>query len=283
MIANENTTTCQPMLALQNVSFSYKKGRPVIKNFSMNFEQGTVCGLLGKNGSGKSTLLYLICGLLKPDSGNVTFKGMTPLRRDVAFLNDVFIVPEEFELPNLPMSEFVKVNAPLYPKFNQQEMEEYMKTFEIDPSIHLKQCSMGQKKKAFISFALACNTSLLILDEPTNGLDISSKRAFRKAIAMGMRDDRSVIISTHQVYDVEKIIDRVMIVDPSGVLLDKSMYEIMNELSFSFTTDRERAAKALISLDAPGGWNIVEPYNGEETEVNLESLFELIQSNPIND
>lgn len=281
MIANENSTACQSMLTLQNVSFSYKKGRPVIKNFSMNFEQGTVCGLLGKNGSGKSTLLYLICGLLKPDSGNITFKGMTPLRRDVAFLNDVFIVPEEFEIPNLPMSEFVKVNAPLYPNFNQQQMEEYMKTFEIDPSIHLKQCSMGQKKKAFISFALACNTSLLILDEPTNGLDISSKRAFRKAIAMSMRDDRSVIISTHHVYDVEKIIDRVMIVDPSGVLLDKSMYEIMNELSFSFTTDRERAVKALISLDAPGGWNIVEPFNGEETEVNLESLFELIQSNPI--
>lgn len=279
MIANENNTASKPMLTLQNVSFSYKKGRPVINNFSMTFEHGTVCGLLGKNGSGKSTLLYLICGLLKPDSGTINFKGHTPLRRDVAFLNDVFIVPEEFEIPNVPMTEFVKANAPLYPKFSQKDMEEYMKTFEIDPSIHLKQCSMGQKKKAFISFALACNTSLLILDEPTNGLDISSKRAFRKAITMGMSDDRSVIISTHQVYDVEKIIDRVMIVDPTGVLLDKSMYDIMKELSFSFTTDRERAAKALLSLDAPGGWNIVEAFNGDETEVNLESLFELIESN----
>jgi len=270
------------MLEINDITYSYSKRKnPVVKNYSLSILPGTICGLLGRNGAGKSTLLYLVTGLLKPQQGSISYNGFTPWNRQVGFLNDVFIVPEEFFLPNVKLSEFVKTMTPFYPKFRMDDLEKHLYTFEMTPDVHLGQLSMGQKKRVFISFALACNTSLLILDEPTNGLDIPGKRLFRKAVLNGMTDDRTIIISTHQVYDVEKIIDHVVITDTDGVLLDSKMFDISNKLKFSFTTDRNRASEALVALDAPGGANIVELSDGdEETEINLETLFELTRQNP---
>lgn len=270
------------MLEINDITYSYSKRKnPVVKNYSLSILPGTICGLLGRNGAGKSTLLYLITGLLKPQQGSINYNGFTPWNRQVGFLNDVFIVPEEFFLPNVKLSEFVKTMTPFYPKFRMDDLEKHLYTFEMTPDVHLGQLSMGQKKRVFISFALACNTSLLILDEPTNGLDIPGKRLFRKAVLNGMTDDRTIIISTHQVYDVEKIIDHVIITDTEGVLIDAKMYDIASKLNFSFTTDRKRAERALVALDAPGGANIVEISDGTtETDVNLETLFELTRQNP---
>lgn len=267
------------MLQVDRITYSYGKSlQPVLKDFSLLVESGTICGLLGPNGAGKSTLLYLIAGLLRPQVGTITYNGMQPLERRVRFLNDIFIVPEEFMLPNVTLSQFLATTAPFYPKFSMDDLTTHLATFELTPDVHLGNLSMGQKKRVFISFALACNTSLLLLDEPTNGLDIPGKRLFRKAVLKGMSDYRTIIISTHQVYDVEKILDRVIITDREGVLLDASMMDITRRWRFLFTPDRRRASEALIALDAPGGYNIVEPAEGEdETEVNLESLFELVR------
>lgn len=268
------------MLKIDNISFGYRRNKSIIRNFNMTLQPGTVCGLLGKNGAGKSTLLYLICGLLKPDSGSIDFKGHNPIKHEVASLEDVMIVPEEFSLPNMKLADYVRVNAPFYPNFNQSDMNDYLYMFDLDPEAHLGKCSMGQKKKAIISFALACNTSLLILDEPTNGLDISAKRAFRKAMAKNMTDEKCIIISTHQVLDVEKILDHVCIIDNNGVLLNTSMFEVSKHLSFRVTNDRELIENALMSFDAPGGASIVERATPDnETDVNLEMLFEFVESN----
>lgn len=268
------------MLKIDNISFGYRRNKSIIRNFNMTLQPGTVCGLLGKNGAGKSTLLYLICGLLKPDSGSIDFKGHNPIKHEVAFLEDVMIVPEEFSLPNMKLADYVRVNAPFYPNFNQSDMNDYLYMFDLDPEAHLGKCSMGQKKKAIISFALACNTSLLILDEPTNGLDISAKRAFRKAVAKNITDEKCIIISTHQVLDVEKILDHVCIIDNNGVLLNTSMFEVSKHLSFRVTNDRELIENALMSFDAPGGASIVERATPDnETDVNLEMLFEFVESN----
>ena len=172
---------------------------------------------------------------------------------------------------------FIATTAPFYPKFSMDKLTEHLATFELTPDVHLGKLSMGQKKRVFISFALASNTSLLILDEPTNGLDIPGKRLFRKAVLNGMTDERTIIISTHQVYDIEKILDHVVIMDRSGVKLAASMTEIAEKWRFLFTTDRERASRAILALDAPGGYNIVEASDGfEESDVNLETLFELV-------
>lgn len=269
------------MLTITNLSFSYSRKYKLIENFSMQLDKGTVCGLLGKNGAGKSTLIYLICGLLRPKSGVIDFEGYLPFDRKTGFLNDIFLVPEEFTLPNVTLEQYVQVNAPFYPAFDIKQMEHYLNIFELTPELHLGKLSMGQKKKAFISFAMACNTSLLILDEPTNGLDITAKRSFRKAVAECMTDEKSILISTHQVYDVDKVLDHVIITDRQGVLLNASMIDIAEKYKFNFTTDRRRASEALLSLEVPGGYNIVEPLTdpADETEVNLETLFELVQKN----
>lgn len=270
------------MLTVSNLTYSYgRKSRPVLENYSLTLEQGTINGLLGRNGAGKSTLLYLLTGLLKPQSGVIDYNGYTPWNRDVAFLNDVFLVPEEFSLPDVKLAEFVNVSAPFYPKFSISDLYRHLETFELSSEVHLGKLSMGQKKRVFISFALACNSSLLILDEPTNGLDIPGKRLFRKALLNSMTDERIVIVSTHQVYDVEKILDHIIITDTEGVLLDASITEITSRLSFKFTTDNRHAEEALIALDAPGGFNIVELNTvAEETDINLESLFEFTRQQP---
>lgn len=267
------------MLRIDNLCFSYSRGSRLIENLSMSVGEGVVCGLLGKNGAGKTTLLYLICGLLKPKAGSIDVNGFTPFDRNPDFLQDIFIVPEEFSLPNVTLDEFLKVNSPFYPDFNKKEMDRYLDIFELSGGLHLGRLSMGQKKKVFISFAMACNTSLLVLDEPTNGLDITAKRNFRRAVAACMSDRKSIIISTHQVNDVDKILDHVVITDRDGVLMNQSMTEIAEKYRFTFTTDKTRAENALISLDVPGGYNIVETLEdpSQETEVNLETLFELVQ------
>ena len=267
------------MLKIKNLDYSYSRRMRLIENFNMYLPTGCVCGLLGKNGAGKSTLIYLICGLLKPQHGEISLLGRTPFKREPAFLKDIFLVPEEFSLPNVTLEEYVSVNSPFYPRFNREQMEHYLEIFELSKDLHLGKLSLGQKKKAFISFAMACNTSLLLLDEPTNGLDITSKRNFRRAVAECMNDDKSILISTHQVYDVDKILDHVIITDRDGVLLNASINEIIEKIRFSFTTNRERAENALIALEVPGGYNIAEPMTAgeEETSLNLETLFEMMQ------
>lgn len=270
------------MMAFKDVCFSYRRNVPVLSNLSLQIEPGTVCGLLGRNGVGKSTMLYLTAGLLRPRSGQVLCNGYIPSDRQVNFLNDIFIVPEEFDLPPITLDEYVRINSVFYPKFNLDLMQSILEIFALPGNINLGALSLGQKKKAFLSFALACNTSILLLDEPTNGLDITAKRMFRAAITAAMTDDKTIIISTHQVYDVENILDHVVIADNNRILLNRPMIDIQTKLRFGYTQDPEQAKRALFSIPMPGGFNVVEflDDSDRETEVNLETLFELTNSNP---
>ena len=270
------------MIAFKDVCFSYRRNVPVLSNLSLQIEPGTVCGLLGRNGVGKSTMLYLTAGLLRPRSGQVLCNGYIPSDRQVNFLNDIFIVPEEFDLPPISLDEYVRINSVFYPKFNLDLMHSILEIFALPGNINLGALSLGQKKKAFLSFALACNTSILLLDEPTNGLDITAKRMFRAAISAAMTDDKTIIISTHQVYDVENILDHVVIADNNRILLNRPMIGIQTKLRFGYTQDPEQAKRALFSIPMPGGFNVVEFLDNpdRETEVNLETLFELTNSNP---
>lgn len=270
------------MIAFKDVCFSYRRNVPVLSNLSLQIEPGTVCGLLGRNGVGKSTMLYLTAGLLRPRSGQVLCNGYIPSDRQVNFLNDIFIVPEEFDLPPITLDEYVRINSVFYPKFNLDLMHSILEIFALPGNINLGALSLGQKKKAFLSFALACSTSILLLDEPTNGLDITAKRMFRAAITAAMTDDKTIIISTHQVYDVENILDHVVIADNNRILLNRPMIDIQTKLRFGYTQDPEQAKRALFSIPMPGGFNVVEFLDDpdRETEVNLETLFELTNSNP---
>ena len=183
------------MITVENLSFLYRKSkRAVLHDFSLSLEKGRVYGLLGKNGAGKSTLLYLMSGLLTPKSGKVVYHDVDVRRRLPITLQDMFLVPEEFDLPPVSLISYIELNSPFYPRFSKEDMVKYLHYFEMDINIDLGALSMGQKKKVFMSFALATNTSLLLMDEPTNGLDIPGKSQFRKFIASGMTDDKTILI-----------------------------------------------------------------------------------------
>ncbi|AVM52830.1 ABC-2 type transport system ATP-binding protein [Bacteroides zoogleoformans] len=270
------------MLQVENISFSYRQGKKeVLDDFSLSLEKGKVYGLLGKNGAGKSTLLYLMSGLLTPKHGKVMYHDVDVRRRLPITLQDMFLVPEEFELPAISLVSYVELNSPFYPRFSKENMVKYLHYFEMEQDINLGALSMGQKKKVFMSFALATNTSLLLMDEPTNGLDIPGKSQFRKLIASGMSDDKTIVVSTHQVRDIDKILDHVLIMDNRHVMLDASTTDICRKLLFVESDNRELAQKALYALPSVQGNYLMLPNaDGEESEINLELLFGAVLSSP---
>lgn len=271
------------MLEIKDITFSYGRHRPpVLNDFSANIRDGGIYGLLGRNGAGKSTLLYLAAGLLTPQSGHVYYNGTDTRLRRPSTLSDIFIVPEEFSLPNIRLGEFLRLNSRFYPNFSLDDMRRHLDTFELESDLHLGSLSMGQKKKAFMCFALACNTSLLLLDEPTNGLDIPGKSRFRKFIVSSMTDDRTILISTHQVRDIDRILDHVVITERSRVLLDRSTAEITERLRFVNSDSPALMQQALFAQPAVGGSALILPNDNpdQQTELNLESLFEYSLNNP---
>lgn len=270
------------MFLVEDLTFSYARGREnTLSNFSLSLEKGKVYGLLGKNGAGKSTLLYLMSGLLTPKSGRVLYHGVDVRRRLPLTLQDMFIVPEEFELPSVSLQSYVKLNAPFYPRFSEEDMKHYLTLFDLNDKIHLGQLSMGQKKKVFMSFALAANTSLLLMDEPTNGLDIPGKSQFRKMIAAGMSDERTILISTHQVRDIDRILDHIVIMDNSHVMLDASVAEICRRFAFVESDDRSLLASAIYALPTLQGNLMMLPNEDDaDTPINLELLFGAVLENP---
>lgn len=213
------------MISIQNVTFSYNKYRAVLKDFSLDFGQSGIYGLLGKNGTGKSTLLYLMMGLLRPQKGFITIDGISATLRRPEVLSEMFLVPEEYDLPPISLQRYVKAIKPFYPRFSEELLRKCLANFEMPTDINLGSLSMGQKKKVYMSLALAAGTRYLLMDEPTNGLDILSKSQFRKVVIEGMADEKTIIISTHQVHDVERLLDHVCIVDENRVLLNEPLVE----------------------------------------------------------
>lgn len=270
------------MLEINSLTFSYSRRKSnVIDIPSMTFEQGGIYGLLGPNGAGKSTLLYLICGLLTPKRGSVTFNGVNTRLRRPSTLADIFLVPEEFELPKMRLSQYIGIWKGFYPRFSHDCLLRNLELFGIESDPRLDTLSMGQKKKTYMCIALAANTPLLIMDEPTNGLDIPGKISFRSFIASNMTDDRTIILSTHQVQDITSLIDHVAIIDRRSLLLNASIAGVCERLAFLTTTDPEIISRALYSQPAINGYDVVVPaYDGNETDVNLTTLYQLVTTRP---
>ena len=269
------------MVQINEISFSYnKKSGDLFNDFSLNLEPGNVYGLLGKNGAGKSTLIYLMTGLLTPKSGEVTLDGENVRQRLPKTMSDIFLVPEEFDLPRLSLKQYVSINAPFYPRFSMEDMQHYLDIFEMgnDLSVNLHALSMGQKKKVFMAFAFATNTRVLIMDEPTNGLDIPSKSQFRKLVGAGMTDDKLMLISTHQVRDISDILDHVTIIDQSKVLLNTSFADVTSRLAFR--PMREGDQPIFVQQSAMGNLVVTPAQPDEETKVDLEMLFNATLLNP---
>jgi len=264
------------MIEVNHISFKYAGSkRLVFDDFSLRLEENRIYGLLGKNGTGKSTLLYLISGLLRPQSGSVCCDGVATDKRQPETLRDIFFVTEEFEMPAIRLSEYVKLYKPFYPNFSDEVLQEGLADFELPSDVHLNELSMGQRKKAYIAFAMATNTKYLFMDEPTNGLDIPSKSQFRKVIARHMTEERTVVVSTHQVHDVEQMLDHILMLDQRSVLLNASIQEIQDQYTFEYRSPQQMDDSVLYAEPTlQGNAVICRRQEGDaETQVNLELLF----------
>lgn len=267
------------MIQIKDIDFRYPgSNHLVFRDFSLELKENNIYGLLGKNGTGKSTLLYLISGLLRQQQGTVLVDGISAQDRKAEMLKDIFMVPEEFELPNVSLATYVKMNQEFYPNFSQEVLDRCLKDFDLPLSLKLNELSMGQKKKVFMSFALATGTRFLLMDEPTNGLDIPSKSQFRKVIANNMTEERTLIISTHQVHDVESLLDHIIIMNQSQLLLDASVSDICEKYTFEYRNPQEMDDTVLYAEPTlQGNAAICKRQEGEqETQMNLELLFNAV-------
>lgn len=265
------------MIEIKDLAFSYGK-TPVLKSITTTLEEGRIYGLLGENGVGKTTLLTLLCGLKKVCSGSITTDGENPFDRTPTLLQNQFYLPDEV-LPVAMKAEcFAKERGAFWPNYDHSKFLEIMKEFENDPAKKMNQMSAGQLKKTYISLALACGCKYIFMDEPTNGLDIPSKTQFRSAIMKYTSDDSTIVISTHQVRDLENIIDPIIILDRQDVLLNATVEEITSRLYFDYGTQLH--PESLYSEQLPGGFIQVYPNTtGEDSKINVEALFNAVHKN----
>ena len=262
------------MITIKDLGFAYRE-TTVLKNINMTLEEGRIYGLLGENGVGKTTLLTLLCGLKKPQMGTIETDGHVPYRREPSLLSDQYYLSDEVAAVNMKAIDYAWNYGKFWERFDLNRFVEIMEIFENNPLQKMNKMSFGQLKKTYIAFALACNTKYLFMDEPTNGLDIPSKAQFRKAVMKYTREDSTILISTHQVRDLENIIDPIIILDKQDVLLNATIEEITDKLYFDYTS--EKAADALYSEMTPGGSIQVKlNQTGEDSKVNIEALFNTV-------
>lgn len=265
------------MIEFSNLTVGYRRRHPVLKGLNGRFAAGSVHGLLGANGVGKTTLLKTICGLLVPSAGTVSVDGKSAAKRLPSTLAGMFFVPEEFDLPAVSLDRFARVTSPFYPAFSRETFEGYCREMEVEPSQRLDAMSMGQRKKAFIAFALATGTGCVILDEPTNGLDIPGKSTLKRLLAAEASRGTTIIISTHQVVDLERLVDSVTIMDNDGIILAATTREIESRLAFGPVDKADDCLYKEESLAGPVG--VTENRDGAETSVDLTLLFNAVVRN----
>lgn len=263
------------MITLQNIKFGYVKGKRIFEDVSLDIAPGHIYGLLGRNGAGKTTLLKIMAGLRFPDSGAATVLGENAALRKTKVLQDLYFLQEEMFVPHLKVSQFEKAYSTFYPDFSHSDFLHYLEEMELSGERgYIDKLSHGQKKKVLISFALATNTHILIMDEPTNGLDIPSKSIFRKMMAAAADEERTVIISTHQVRDLHSLIDMVSILDQGRILLNASTYEITEKLLFDVDNIKSQDGSVFYTEETPRGiYQVKENVNHLDSSLDLELLF----------
>lgn len=261
------------MIKIENLKFDYRK-HPLFDGLNLQLKAGSIYGLLGKNGVGKTSLLKLISGLLRPESGAVSVMGYIPFNRKVEFLGTIFFLPEEFDMPRMTSRAFADTYGAFYQNFSMADFERYCSEFNVKLDANMHKLSFGEKKKSYISFALACNTQILIMDEPTNGLDIPSKASFRRLLSAIGGEDKLIIVSTHQVRDLSQLIDRVLILEDGDILINSSVDDILKKVSFKNVTPADNPIYSEQCIQGHSG--IVVNMTEEETFFDMELFFNAV-------
>jgi len=267
------------LIRIDHLAFGYRR-TPLYRDFSLLLSEPGIYGLFGRNGSGKSTLLLLLAGLLFPKGGRIEVSGHEPEQRHPDFLSQVYIVPEEFHLPNLRPAQLAQSQSGFYPNFSAAAFDEYLRIFEVPADSSFEQMSLGQKKKAAIAFALATLTPVLLLDEPTNGLDIISRDQFRAIMARPEQRQRIVLISTHQAHDLERIMSHILFIDGASLALSATMAELGQALRMGVVPDAAALAQVpeLLYSEALGEQHAFVAANRARTPgpVHMELLYKAL-------
>lgn len=268
------------MIHIRNLSYRYSKKVEILNDLNLEFQPGKIYGLLGKNGAGKSTLIKNITGMLFPTSGTCEIFKEIPKNRSVNFLKNLFFVPEEYYLPNLSIVELVNIYKDFYPNFDTNQFDGYIEQFKIEKHKRTTELSLGQKKKILIGFALSANTKVLIMDEPTNGLDIPSKILFRNMINDSFNKNRIVIITSHQVRDLDELIHSIIIMNDGKVLLNDDKAHIAKHLKFQLTDAKQESTDLIYQEKVSNGFaSIKENKTDTAGYIDIELLFNAVLTN----
>jgi ABC-2 type transport system ATP-binding protein len=268
------------MIEIAHLFFNYSKNDNLFNDLNLNIAEGGICGLLGKNGAGKTTLLKIIAGLIFPQQGSCQVFQQNPGKRNPSLLSEIYFLSEDLYVPPITAEQYIAYYAPFYPRFNKLQFLEYAEEFSIATEKRLTDFSHGQKKKFLIAFGLATNCRLFILDEPTNGLDIPSKAQFRKLLASTITNDKLIIISTHQVHDIENLIDTIVILEEGKIILNASLFEISKQLAFMQQAAEPDASACIYYEKHLAGYTaVVINESNHDTNIDLEVLFNAVLAN----
>lgn len=269
------------MIQIQSITFGYKSNQTLFSELSLDIPRGSIVGLLGRNGEGKSTLMKLIAGQLHARAGMVTTLGSNARERQVEMLRQLYMLPEDIILPRMTIREYFGIISPLYPTYDAEMADQIIQEFDLQWEMNLGTISLGQKKKAAIALALSLRTPLLLLDEPTNGLDIPSKSTFRRLLAGYISEEQTVIISTHQVRDLEQLIDRIILLDHNRIVCNESVVRLTELFTFGKVT-ADNAARAIYReggvMGEYGVW--ATEADREGYEFSMELFFNAMVSEP---
>lgn len=266
------------MIKIENISYGYKPKQPIFKDISLEVGSG-IYGLLGENGVGKTTLIHLICGLLFPWKGECKIDNCNSAQRSPELLSHYFFLPEEMQMPTESIYQFAAHHSVFYPHFNRKEFEQNLEELHIDGKQKLSAVSYGQQKKAMLAYALALHTPLTLLDEPTNGLDITSRQALKRIISRSVDDESTLLISTHQAHDFENLLDHLIILDEGEILLNHSLDEISERLLFVRTASLPEDS-LYSEQDLHGYFSILSNEEGEENTTDIELLYKAMLQEP---
>ena len=264
------------MLSVKDIHFKYKK--KIFENLSFELGTGAIVGLLGKNGAGKTTLLKIIAGLLFPHQGKVKLNGFLVEEREISFLEQLYFLPEKFSTLSLTAHQLKEHYGRFYPHFSRDQFDQYLDYFELPSNQKLTTLSFGQNKKTFIAFGLATQSAIILLDEPTNGLDIPSKRKFKNLVLeIKKKKLSSIIISSHQATDLEDIINTVILLEKGRILFNESLDSILKKLYFSFQTKKPLKTDLLTVLEETTGYiALYKNKKAKSSKLNLEILFQAL-------
>lgn len=246
--------TSQTVIKIDELTRDFGKTR-ALNRVSMDISKGTVFGLVGANGAGKTTLIKHVMGQLRARTGAVSVLGFNPVTNPVEVLSRIGYLSEANDLPEwMSVQELINFTRPFYSNWDEGYAESLRKTFELDPGSKVKQMSKGQKARLGLLLALAFRADVLVLDEPSSGLDPLVRRDILRAVIKTISDEgRTVLFSSHLLDEVERVADQVAIIEQGSVLENDSLDNLkgrFHKLSVQFKGEMELPPE----LNGCSGW-----------------------------